>query len=235
VGAIRRLWYALFKMVHSSRFRRVVCFDLGGVLVRIVHSWAEACDRCGIPLKNPEWIASETARSRRTLVVDKYQRGELESGAFYIALAAALDGLYTPAEVERIHRAWLLGEYPGFFEILEDLAKVPNVRTACLSNTNAVHWRQLQEAGSFPSFNRLQYRLASHLLGCLKPDPHIYKLAQSHLEADATEIVFFDDLEANVEAARNAGWAAEQIDPRGDTPAQIRAHLTAHGVLVGTV
>ena len=85
----------------------------------------------------------------------------------------------------------------------------------------------------FGSFARLQRRLASHELGLHKPDPAIYQAATRTLGAAPGEILFFDDLAHNVSAAREAGWAAEWIDPAGDPVGQMRAHLASLGVLGG--
>ena len=46
------------------------------------------------------------------------------------------------------------------------------------------------------------------------------------------EILFFDDAEENVQAARAVGWRAERIDPAGDTARQIAEALAQHGVAV---
>jgi len=48
----------------------------------------------------------------------------------------------------------------------------------------------------------------SHEVGLRKPDPAIYELAASRLGVRPEEIIFVDDIEANVEAARTAGWHA---------------------------
>ena len=46
----------------------------------------------------------------------------------------------------------------------------------------------------------------SHEVGLAKPDPAVYALAASRLGVEPGEIVFLDDVEAAVEAARAAGW-----------------------------
>lgn len=206
--------------------RRIVCFDLGGVLVDICRTWSEACKLCGVPVKNADWLASEAICARRSLVADRYQRGELESGVYYASLADALDNLYTPAEVERVHRCWIKGEYPGVLALLDELGKHPEIRTACLSNTNAVHWALLTNAEEYPALEKLQYRFASHLLGCTKPDGRIFAMVQAQVEVQPQEILFFDDMASNITAAREAGWNAVRIDPNRSPVSQIRSHLS---------
>jgi putative hydrolase of the HAD superfamily len=59
----------------------------------------------------------------------------------------------------------------------------------------------------------------SHEVGLCKPDPRIYALAAERLGVRPEEIVFLDDVEINVAAAREAGWHAVQ---HVSTPTSIR-------------
>lgn len=226
---------------------RVVCFDLGGVLVRICQTWAEACGRAALS-RNVEWLGSDTWIARRRQVGDRYQSGELECSEYFSELAALSEGLFTAIEFEQIHRAWTLDHYPGALEFVRALNASPGITTACLSNTNHAHWVRLIGAdgkNEYPAVAALQFQLASHLLGCGKPDARIYALAYATFAEgtrslagsgasplNPSDILFFDDLAENVAAARDAGWTAFQVDPRGDTVAQMRGFLAGAGVAV---
>lgn len=48
----------------------------------------------------------------------------------------------------------------------------------------------------------------SHEVGMGKPDPAVYELTTTRLGVRPREIVFLDDVPANVDAARAAGWHA---------------------------
>ncbi|MBD3927152.1 HAD-IA family hydrolase [Nocardioides cavernae] len=48
----------------------------------------------------------------------------------------------------------------------------------------------------------------SHEVGLAKPDPAAYKLVTRRLGVEAAEVLFLDDVEANVVAARALGWHA---------------------------
>ncbi len=223
-------------MTASPTAETVVCFDLGGVLVRICRTWPEACARANIPVRSEQTLASENARATRREVVDRYQQGRMVCGAYFEALSQSLVGLYSPTEVEQIHDAWTLEEYAGVDALVSALEGVPGVTTACLSNTNHSHWQRLSGANGraeYPSVSRLRHRLASHELGCTKPDPAIYVMAERHFFAAprSGRVIFFDDLVDNVTAARIAGWHAFQVDHTGDTVAQMRGHLADLGVL----
>lgn len=48
----------------------------------------------------------------------------------------------------------------------------------------------------------------SHEAGVAKPDPAAYELTARRLGVEPHEVLFLDDVEANVDAARRAGWHA---------------------------
>ncbi len=214
---------------------KVVCFDLGGVVVRIARSWAEACSAAGVELRNPEAFNGPDMQSGRRELSDDYQLGRIDCRSYFQRIADSSNGLYRPGEVEAVHRAWVFDPYPGVDGLIERLNGISGLHTACLSNTNHCHWQDLlrTEAGrpAVPAIHALRTRLVSHELGAVKPDARIYALAEERLGAQAHEIVFFDDLAENVEAASRRGWVARQIDHSGDTAAQMREHLRALGVL----
>ena len=206
-----------------------VVFDLGGVLVQIVRSWSEACTRAGIP---PHPIASDAAfLARRGALVDAMSVGRLEPDAYYSATAEASGGVYAADDVRRIHAAWHWAEYPKVDTVVEAI-EAAGIATGALSNTSAPHWAELRGTRShFPTVARLQHAVASHLAGVLKPNPAIYRAFEAASGQPASRLLFFDDLPENVESARALGWRAEQIDPMGDTAAQLMAALRRHGVL----
>jgi putative hydrolase of the HAD superfamily len=202
----------------------VVCFDLGGVVIRICRSWAEGCARAGLEVRAPE-RRDATAELRGKAVLE-YQTGRIDCDAFACRISTLLEGAYSPEEVMAVHRAWIIDEYEGIATLIDRL-NACGIRTACLSNTNHAHWLQIRD---YPAIQRLRTRLASHLLGLHKPDPEIYREAQRRLAASPEEILFFDDLEENVDGARQCGWRAERVDPLAATDAQIGLALQSHGV-----
>ena len=203
---------------------RLVVFDLGGVIVRICRSWDEGCRAAGVEPRSVP-VAAHGGEAMRTLV-DRHQRGELACDAFFRE-ASALLGPHTPAELERVHGAWILGDYPGIAEAIDRIHSA-GVPTACLSNTNASHWDGALRAS--PAFARIGRRHASHLLGLAKPDARIYRAFERIAGASPREIVFFDDLPENVESALGCGWDAVLVDHAGDTAAQVLAALRSRGI-----
>lgn len=209
----------------------LVVFDWGGVIVRICRSWEEGCAAAGLPVR--PGVEDPSLRARRRALAQDYQVGAIGCEAFAGAIAEATGGLYTPGEVLKIHDAWLLDEYAGVDRVIDDL-HAAGVETGMLSNTNARHWRrQHDDVDGAPAFRvaaRLRRRCASHLLRLAKPDAAIYDAFCREAGAAPRDILFFDDLEENIAAARAAGWRAHRIDHEADTAAQMRAALAEHGV-----
>lgn len=202
---------------------RLAVFDLGGVVVRICRTWDEACAAAGVsarPARDPAAHGHLLAP-----VVRAHQRGEIACDGYAAELAGILGGIGAD-EVRRVHDAWILGDYPGIASAI-DRIHAAGLDTACLSNTNASHWDQLQ--GS-EAFRRIRTRHASHLLRLVKPDAGIYRAFERATGASPGDIVFFDDLPENVDAARGCGWSAVLVDHAGDTAAQVIGALHAAGV-----
>ena len=215
----------------------LVCFDLGGVLVRIRTDWAERCRAIGLDVRGD--AAGDLAERARRAVSEAHALGKVDIESWVHEVGRALGGLYTPAEVRAIHDAVLIDEYPGITPLIDDLHRT-GIATACLSNTNDAHWAvMMHHDGNSPmpgepryvGVRRLGSHYASHLLGMSKPSPEIYRAFEEATGRRGSQILFFDDLAENVAAARAAGWHAEAIDPTRATDEQMRAYLSAYGLL----
>lgn len=213
---------------------RCVCFDWGGVILRFCRSFEEGVRAAGFDLREGA-ISREAILARRGLA-SRYSKGEITTAEFLEEACRATSGIYSVAELERINHAWLIEEYPGVDSIVDELNALPNIETALLSNTTEIHWERQRPHHSlaiphFPTAAKLRHRHASHLLGLLKPDDAIYAAFERETGFKGDSIVFFDDLEENVRAARARDWRAIQIDYTGDTAAQIRVALREMRIL----
>lgn len=200
--------------------RRVVCFDLGGVMVRVNHTWEDALASAGLAPKTQGPLGSFEP------FLD-YQAGKIGDAGYLRALAAhlALD----EDTARSVHAAILRDEVPGISETVAGLRR-PGLVLGCLSNTNALHWSELVSE-RFPTVAGLDVRMASHEVGLSKPEPGLFRAFERSAGAQPGEVVFFDDVPEFVQAARALGWTAHRVDPDGDVPGQLRAHLVAEGLL----
>ena len=208
---------------------RLVVFDLGRVLIRICDDWKHACAIAGVAVP-PGELAAPSQAALNALVC-AVEVGDLDLAAFASAVAPNL-GL-SSGDVVRLHNAYLRGPYPGAFELLGDLRR-SGVATACLSNTNANHWRLMTDPSS-PNYmafdDTFTHVFASHLVRLRKPDDCIYAHVEQSTGAGPDEIVFFDDVPENIAAAATRGWRAHAIRIDADPIAQARTHLAAYRLL----
>ncbi len=212
---------------------RVVCFDWGGVIVRICRAWEEGCARAGLEVRESD-LAEEHVALRQS-ASDAYQVGAIDCDEFCRRLARSTDSAYTPEEVRLIHDVWLIEEFAGVSDLVDELNSLDRVTTGLMSNTNAAHWALHVPNGKheavFPTIGRLVHKVASHAVGVAKPDEAIYRAFERCCGESGDSILFFDDLEANIETARSIRWRAELIDATGHPAEEMRRHLCAHGVL----
>jgi len=204
---------------------QLVCFDLGGVLVRIARNWEDACQRAGVEM--PHTTAAHWERHRALML--RYETGEVDDAGYLKEAPDCVGGTVAPEQILRVFDAWLLGMYPGAPELLDELA-ARGVKTACLSNTNARHWDLLSQRDAYRPLRRLDFRLASHQLRVMKPDERAYRRAEEATGFWGEQVLFFDDKPENVAAARAVNWKAEVVDRADDAVPQIREFLAAHGV-----
>lgn len=204
----------------SSRLR-VVCFDLGGVVIRICRSFDEAVLAAGVPLRHDAHDADAFRRAHA--LIEAHQLGRLAAADFHRLLSEAFDARYSASEIARVHAAITREEYEGMLEAIHEIRGLGFV-TACLSNTNDAHWALLEP---LPALQALHHRFASHLWGLAKPNVGIYRRFESELGVRGDEILFFDDMPENVDAARSLGWDGVHIDHAGDTAAQVLESLRA--------
>jgi len=211
----------------SSTQPELVVFDLGRVLIRICDGWRHACETVGVPAPKLD----DKTLERMAIVSHRHERGEISDRQF-IEDTASLAGVL-PDDVERVALGWLRGPMPDIEALIDDVLAT-GVQTACLSNTNAMHWAMMTGQGdnALP-LAKLHHRFASHELGVMKPDAAIYDIVEARTGVAPGAILFFDDHPPNVAAARNRGWRAHRITPDRPTVEQMREHLTAAGVLPG--
>ncbi|MBI5532325.1 MAG: HAD-IA family hydrolase [Deltaproteobacteria bacterium] len=205
----------------------LVTFDLGGVIVRISTSLEEAAFRAGVKLRD-----AKPDQTRWSSLFVQWQSGQVTDEAFFEQWAACV-GRFDAHDAPKLSLGWLQHEFEGIQALLGSLHGL-GVPMGCLSNTSRHHWDyMLAETDRYPSLRWLQHLHASHLIGVMKPDEAIYRAYERLTGYRPEDIVFFDDLQANVDGAKRCGWQAVRIDPKADPAAQVRARLREIGVLPG--
>jgi putative hydrolase of the HAD superfamily len=203
----------------------LVCFDIGGVLVRISQSWQEAALRAEVQLGVPPEPLLLLSNSD---ALNRHQADLTDYVAYTHELGHELG--CSPQDADLIHRSILQVEYPGIPELVRQV-ELAGFQTACLSNTNEIHWSELTNPHKFPTVASLGHLCASHHFRLGKPDPAIYQAFEQRVAMTSEQILFFDDNANNVEAAIAKGWAAFVIDPHGSPATQMREHFRQFNML----
>jgi FMN phosphatase YigB (HAD superfamily) len=83
-------------------------------------------------------------------------------------------------------------------------------RLGILSNICEAHWEFCTNGRYAIISNLFEVRVASYLVGAMKPEPVIFNAARDQAGVAAEEIFFMDDTAGHVAGARRAGWDAVQ-------------------------
>jgi len=192
-----------------------VIFDIGGVLINFdfPRLARELSARTG---QDPERLLPLFERD----VVHDVETGRTAPEEFYDrTMAPLLPGMSYDDWV----RAWMDNysvNEPGW-GLLEE-ARDHGRPVSLLSNLSP--YNQLAIERKFPHFFRATHRnLYSYELGLHKPDPRIYVAAGEALGVAPDRCFFLDDLEENVDGAREAGMRARRFE-NGQLP-EIRKAL----------
>lgn len=204
---------------------RAVALDIGGVMVRIARTWAEAAAQAGVAVEGGDCVFSDFEE------FEAYQVGDLPEDQYLWALAHRLGTDLQGAAL--VHRHILLEASPGSEELVEELEGL-GIVCGCLSNTNALHWRILVEDGSYPALARLSVKVGSHVARTAKPEPEIYRLFERQAGACAGAVAYFDDVEEYVLGGKAMGWQVVRVVPGADPIGQVRSHLLNYGVPLRT-
>jgi HAD superfamily hydrolase (TIGR01509 family) len=204
--------------------RELVCFDLGGVLARIRRRWQECASAAGVRTGlNPD----ERYELSDFPLFDALQLGAIGENEYLSDLAAYLE--VDEKAAHRVHNAILDRPYEGTEDLVAELLAAGSA-TACLSNTNSLHW-EILDSDAFPAIRDLQFKMVSHTIKLLKPEIAVFRRFDMETGTAPEHVMYFDDHEGNVQAARKHGWNAFLVDHEGDPAAQMREALKGAGVL----
>jgi FMN phosphatase YigB (HAD superfamily) len=183
--------------MRSSPFEALI-FDLGGVI--IAHDNAVLYDRLASRCE-PGWTGERVG----DVVADPaWQTGALPITVLHERLRATAG---YDADWKTFAGDWCCHLVLDN-SMLGTVRRLANHnRVMIFSNTNAVHW-DFAVAASEGALVFLEPYL-SHEIGHEKPSARAYQVVAERAGIDPSRTIFFDDLPANVEGARRAGYQAE--------------------------
>jgi len=181
-----------------SAAKPVLLLDLGGVLADLGDPVAAM--RLGMTL--PEfwktWTSSPVVRALET--------GQVNEEEFLREIPAVLGCSPDTPFGPRFH-AWQLLLFSGVEACVRNAAR--RYRVALLSNTNKLHWQQVTSASRM--FDSFEHVFLSYETGHYKPEPAAFHDVMDFFNCAPDDIVFLDDSEPNIVAARKLGIDAHQV------------------------
>lgn len=141
---------------------------------------------------------------------DAYDRGALGAATYWATVARDINKSLQPdilrALIEADTKVWTQPnlEMMGWAERLNRAG----IKTGILSNIGDAMEDGVRRR--FPALNEFTHHTFSHRLGIAKPDAAIYRHAVDGLGVPANQILFVDDREENIAAARESGMTAVQ-------------------------
>lgn len=177
--------------------------DLGNVIIKV--DFSPFCEwvKENSPITDLEKIASF---HKSSLYFD-YEFGNISTEEFIARMGNMYDTKFNEAEFQKRFCSIFPSVIEGASTLLEELEERG---VYCLSNTNAMHFDHLMEA--LPEMKKFRKVFASHQIGKRKPYPGTYREVAKALELAPQNLVFFDDVAANVEGARRAGLEAHLFE-----------------------
>ena len=199
---------------------RAVLFDLGGVVLDIDFDRALATWQPHSRLP--------AGRLREVFAFDEpfreHETGRLDDSGYFAHLRELLALDCDAAQVEAGFNAILVAEIRETVALLASLrGRVP---CYAISNTNPAHVRHIRSA--FPGLlDRFDHVFTSHEIGHRKPQPETFRHVLQAIGLPPAEVLLFDDLQPNVEAARALGLQAVLVR----SPEDVRAALAARRLI----
>lgn len=185
---------------------KAIVFDLGGVLIDLDY------DRSIRAFE--EVLGYGKIRDLLDLSHQKGIYGDMEAGLITAdefraeVLRESRPGS-TPADVDRAMAGLLVGMDPKKVPLLVDLSRKYDVY--CLSNNNEIsvqRMHEIYEENGLDWQHIFKKEFISSRMKLLKPSREIFDAAAAEIGLPPSEILFVDDSQKNVEAARAAGWQA---------------------------
>lgn len=200
---------------------RAVLFDLGGVVVDIDF------DRALASWQPHSRLAPE--RLRTLFAFDEpfrqHETGRLDDSGYFAHLRQLLGLDCELAQVEAGFNAIFVAEIRETVALLAALRE----RLPCyaISNTNPAHVRHMRRA--FPGLlDRFDHVFTSHEIGHRKPQPESFQHVLQAIGLPAPQVLLFDDLQPNVEAALALGLQAVLVKGPQDVREALVARRLVH-------
>ena len=186
-----------------------ILFDLGGVVLDVDFNrvFKSLSSFSGI---NELLIKSKFSFDK---AYEQFERGEIDSIKYYESLRESL-GIEVPdAEFEDAWNNIFDAEISGIKEVLDKVNR--DIDLYAFSNTNEIHYQFLSKKFE-ATLKHFKEVFLSYKLKCRKPEIEAYKKVAQLMGHSFKEILFFDDLKENIDAAEHLGMRTKLVSSISD-------------------
>lgn len=195
----KKLHPAVNEKKRSKSGVTFVFFDVNGVLIRFFQ-------RAFVRLAEDSGVSADMIESTFWHYNDAVCRGEMTVDDFNRHLAEQIGkpdidwSKYYIESVDPIMESYHLAQWVS-----------EHYKVGLLTNIMPGFLDRLMSEGKIPSIN-YDVIVDSSKVGAVKPDPHMFEIAQSMAAVPPSEILLIDDGRTNVVAAEHVGWRVMWFD-----------------------
>ncbi len=182
---------------------KVILFDMGGVIFELFGAaklleWMDR-DDIGIDDVNHMWSKSDA--------VAVHESGRCSPEEFAKAIIKEMKLKVTTEEFLKEFVYFPRCFYKGAEELLISVSR--KYITASFSNTNEIQWNRLNQEFKIEKYFKKNY--LSYRIGLMKPDKEFYEYIIKDIGYKPSQIMFFDDNEANVDMGNKVGIKSYRV------------------------
>ena len=210
---------------------RAVISDFGGVLTTpLMHSFAAYQDETGISAAALGSAMQAIADRDGAHPLFELEKGRMTEEAFLRSIAEALEPeLGHVPEMHGFKEIYFEALHPNepMIELMRGIRRGGRQRMALLTN-NVREWEPLWRQ-MLPVDEIFEFVVDSAFVGTRKPEREIYEITVERLGDgyEPADCLFVDDVEVNVEAARELGMVAVHFLDNEQAIPEIESHLHA--------
>jgi putative hydrolase of the HAD superfamily len=205
-----------------------VVSDLGGVLTTpLFDAFLAYQDHSGIELQEFWMAMGEITTATGANPMGELECGRITETEFIDALGGQIaKQIGRPVDITDFSEVWFSHLHPNLamLELMRSL-KTRGYRMGLLTNNVQEwerHWRP-----RMPIDEIFDQVVDSGFVGMRKPEPEIYALTEARLGVPGEQILFVDDVDVNIAAAREAGWSTVHFQNNAQAIPEIEAALAA--------
>jgi len=182
---------------------KALIFDLGNVL--IFFDWKIAERRLNEIQEGLGTLTTKFLKENNS-IMKNLEKGKLTEDEFLNMIKSHLNSIIDKITIAKIFSE-IFWENSELTKLLSELRK--NYKLFLLSNTNIIHRKFGWDHYNFlKNFDKL---FLSYEVGFAKPEEEIYQLVIHSIDLNPSEVLYIDDIEEYVNAAKNLGWNAVQF------------------------